>query len=171
MNPSEEAHLKQEIQRLREQLHYIEERHTAALENVRSRITEIESKISGAETEIAPRSVAPKPILPEKRPAPAATPPPIPSNSPAKRASPALPSPHLPLLFPSNPKALSSWISGKSGSSVSGSSSCLRGWSSLGITHTKTGSGRCQTECGLPRFSPVLSALWKREDALLRKKI
>ncbi len=94
MNRSEEAHLKQEIQRLREQLHYIEERHIAALGKVRTRITEIENKISAQEAEIAPAPADRKPNLPERRPAPAVTPPPLPPKQEEASPSPSItPSP------------------------------------------------------------------------------
>ena len=45
MNPSDEAPLSREIKRLREQLEYLDERHLLAMENLRTRITEIEGKL------------------------------------------------------------------------------------------------------------------------------
>ncbi len=104
MNPSEEAHLKQEIQRLREQIHYIEERHSAALDKVRSRIAEIENKISGPETEIAPGDADRKQIPPEKRFRPAVTPPPLPPKPKVALASPSLPIAPSPAPLPEQPE-------------------------------------------------------------------
>ncbi len=94
MKPSEEEQLKQEISRLREQLHYIEERHASALESIRSRIAAIECKFSGEKPDIAQAPV--KPVLPERRKNPAVTtPPPLPPE-PAKQPSHPEESPALP---------------------------------------------------------------------------
>ena len=80
MNPSDEAPLWQEIKRLREQLDYANERHTAALDNIRKRICELEAKLPSPSTANVVES--------------AASPPPLPKGSlPAPRPKPVIPAP------------------------------------------------------------------------------
>ena len=64
MNPSDETPLWQEIKRLREQLDYAHERHTAALANIRERISELEAKL-GKSTADSTESAAVPPPLPK----------------------------------------------------------------------------------------------------------
>ena len=66
----------QEIKRLREQLEYAEERHTAALANIRERISELEAKLRTSATTDAVESAAAPPPLPKTVP-PAPRPKPV----------------------------------------------------------------------------------------------
>ncbi len=71
MNPSDEAPVWQEIKRLREQLDYANERHAAALENIRTRISELEKKLSSqTTTNVVEPSASPPPLPEEALPAP-----------------------------------------------------------------------------------------------------
>lgn len=65
MNPSDEAPLWQEIKRLREQLDYANECHTAALANIRERISELEAKLQSSSTTDAVESASKPPPLPK----------------------------------------------------------------------------------------------------------
>lgn len=100
MTPSEEAPLRQEIKRLRDQLEYANERHTAAMDNIRSLLSDMEGKISATAPSVRKPLTAARPLLAEQSAQSAPAPPPLPVT-PTEIESPApLPlSPHRELDF------------------------------------------------------------------------
>ncbi len=69
MKPSEEATLWEEIKRLREQLDYANERHTAALAHIRDRISTLEARLQNpVQASSATPPPLPKAVLPQPRP-------------------------------------------------------------------------------------------------------
>ncbi len=102
MNPSEEAILWQEIERLHEQLDYANERHSAALTNIRQRISGIEAKLQSTTTKAVESAITPPPlpekvVLPEKRPVP------VPAPAPEEVPEPAVEESPTPSITPSLP--------------------------------------------------------------------
>jgi hypothetical protein len=98
MNPSDETPLWQEIKRLREQLDYANERHTAALANIRGQISELEAKLGQSATNSVESAAVPPPLpkapLTAARPKADATDPPDPEPVVTKTVSvPAQPEP------------------------------------------------------------------------------